>query len=69
MCLCLRFRLASRLAPLSSSPPCVTAGWHAGRVNRKKKEAKDWQDKEFWLTNLTTYQVSHVHGFAVNYFL
>ena len=66
MCVCLRFRLASRLAPLSSSPPCVAAGWHAGWVNRKKKGAKDKQEKEFWLTNLTTYQVYHVHGFAVH---
>ena len=66
MCVCLRFRLASRLAPLSSSPPCVAAGWHAGWVNRKKKGAKDKQDKEFWLTNLTTYEVYHVHGFAVH---
>ena len=66
MCVCLRFRLASRLAPLSSSPPCVAAGWHAGWVNRKKKGAKDKQDKEFWLTNLKTYQVYHVHGFAVH---
>ena len=65
MCVCLRFRLASRLAQLSSSPPCVVAGWYAGWVNRKKKGAKDRQDKEFWLTNLTTYQVYHVHGFAV----
>ena len=65
MCVCLRFRLASRLAPLSSSPPCVAAGWHAGWVNRKKKGAKDRQDKEFWLTNLTMLQVYHVHGFAV----
>ena len=66
MCVCLRFRLASRLAPLSSSPPCLAAGWHAGWVNRKKKGAKDKQDKEFWLTNLTTYQVYHVHGFVVH---
>ena len=66
MCVCLRFRLASRLAPLSSSPPCVAAGWHAGWVNQKKKGAKDKQDKEFWLTNLTTYRVYHVHGFAVH---
>ena len=66
MCVCLRFRLASRLAPLSSSPPCVAAGWLAGWVNRKKKGAKDKQDKQFWLTNLTTYQVYHVHGFAVH---
>ena len=66
MCVCLRFHLASRLAPLSSSPPCVAAGWHAGWVNRKKKGAKDKQEKEFWLTNLTTYQVYHVHGFAVH---
>ena len=64
--MCLRFHLASRLAPLSSSPPCVAAGWHAGWVNRKKKGAKDKQEKEFWLTNLTTYQVYHVHGFAVH---
>ena len=66
MCVCLRFRLASRLAPLSSSPPCVAAGGHAGWVNRKKKGAKDKQDKEFWLTNLTTYQVYHVQPFAVH---
>ena len=66
MCVCLRFRLASRLAPLSSSPPCVGAGWHAGWVHRKKKGAKDPQGKEFWLTNLTTYQVYHVHGFAAH---
>ena len=66
MCVCLRFRLASRFAPLSSSPPCVAAGWHAGWVNRKKKGAKDKQEQEFWLTNLTTYQVYHVHGFAVH---
>ena len=66
MCVCFRFRLASRLAPLSSSPPCVAAGWHAGWVNRKKKGAKDKQEKQFWLTNLTTYQVYHVHGFAVH---
>ena len=66
MCVCLRFHLASRLAPLSSSPLCVAAGWHAGWVNRKKKGAKDKQEKEFWLTNLTTYQVYHVHGFAVH---
>ena len=58
-------RCIPRLAPLSSSPPCVAAGWHAGWVNRKKKGAKDRQDKEFWLTNLTMYQVYHVHGFAV----
>ena len=64
--MCVRFCLASRLAPLSSSPPCVAAGWHAGWVNRKKKGAKDKQEKEFWLTNLTTYQVSQVHGFAVH---
>ena len=64
--MCLRFHVASRLAPLSSSPPCVAAGWHAGWVNRKKKGAKDKQEKEFWLTNLTTYQVYHVHGFAVH---
>ena len=69
MCVCLRYRLASRLAPLSSSPPYVAAGWHAGWVNRKKKGAKDRHDKEFWLTNLTTYQLYHVHGFAVSYFL
>ena len=66
MCVCLRFHLASRLAPLSSSPPCVAAGWHAGWVNRKKKGAKDKQEKEFWLTNLTTHQVYQVHGFAVH---
>ena len=66
MCVCLRFHLASRLAPLSSSPPCVAAGWHAGWVNRKKKGAKEKQEKEIWLTNLTTYQVYHVHGFAVH---
>ena len=66
MCVCFRFRLASRLAPLSSSPPCVAAGWHAGWVNWKKKGAKDKQEKEFWLTNLTTYQVYHLHGFAVH---
>ena len=66
MCVCLRFHLASRLAPLSSSPPCVAAGWHAGRGNRKKKGVKDKQEKEFWLTNLTTYQVYHVLGFAVH---
>ena len=64
--MCLRFHLASRLAPLSSSPPCVAAGWHAGWVNRKKKGAKSKQEKEFCLTNLTTYQVYHVHGFAVH---
>ena len=64
--MCLRFHLASRLAPLSSSPPCVAAGWHAGWVNGKKKGAKDKQEKELWLTNLTTYQVYHVHGFAVH---
>ena len=64
--MCLRFHLASRLAPLSSSPPCVAAGWHAGWVNRKKKGAKDKQEKDFWLTNHTTYQVYHVHGFAVH---
>ena len=51
------------------TPSCVAAGWHARWVNRKKKGAKDRQDKEFWLTNLTTYQVYHVHGFAVSYFL
>ena len=66
MCVCFRFRLASRLAPLSSSPRCVAAGWHAGWVNRKQKGAKDKQEKEFWLTNLTTYQVYHVPGFAVH---
>ena len=67
--MCLRFRLASRLAPLSPSPPYVAAGWHAGWVNRAKKGAKDRQDKEFRLTNLTTYKVYHVQGFAVRYFL
>ena len=66
MCVCFRFRLASRLAPLSSSPPCVAAGWHAGWVNRRKKGAKDKREKEFWLTNLSTYQVYHVHRFAVH---
>ena len=66
MCVCLRFRLASGLAPLSSSTPCVAAGWHAGWVNRKKKGAKERQDKECRLTNVTTYQVYHVHGFAVH---
>ena len=68
MCVCLRFRLASRLAPLSPSPPYVAAGWHAGWVNRTKKGAKDRKDKEFWLTNLATYQVYQVQGFAVRYF-
>ena len=66
MCVCLHFRHASRLAPLSSSPPCVAAGWHAGWVNRKRKGAKDKQDKEIWLTNLTRYQVYQIHGFAVH---
>ena len=65
MCMYLCFRLASRLAPLSPFPPFVAAGWHAGWVNWKKKGAKDRQDKEFWLTNLMTYQVFHVQGFAV----
>ena len=69
MCVCLRFCLASRLAPLFPSPPYVAAGWHAGGVNWKKKGAKDRQAKEFWLTNLRTYQVYHVQGFAVRYFL
>ena len=69
MCVCPRFRLASCLAPLSPSPSYAAAGWHAGWVNRKKKGAKDRQDKEFRLRNLTTYHVYHVQGFAVRYFL
>ena len=62
MCLCLHSRLASCLASLTSSPPYVAAGWHAGRVNKKKKGAKDRQDKQFRSTNLRMYQVYHFLG-------
>ena len=59
MCVYLHFRLASRLAPF---PPCVALGCHPGSVNRKKKGAKERQDKDFWSMNLTTYQVYHAHS-------
>ena len=55
MCECLCLRVASSLAPLSSSAPYVAAGWHARWVNRTEKGANDRKLKEFWLENLRTY--------------
>ena len=62
---------SSRLSPYTVVPlsPLWRSGWHAGWPNWKKKGAKDRQDKEFWLTNLTTYRVHHVQGFAVRFLL
>ena len=62
MCVCLCSGLVSRLAPLSPFSPCVGAGWHARWVNRKKKGAKDRQDKEFGLMNFTTYLIPGFKG-------
>ena len=71
MCVCLRFRLASCLAPFSSSPPCVAAGRHAGWVNRKKKGAKEPAGQRILVDephNVSSVPRSRVCGSCEHYF-
>ena len=66
MCVCL---FLSRLSPCTVLPlPSVCRNGVACRMGKsEEKRAKDRQDKDFWLTKFTTYEVFHVQGLVVRF--
>ena len=54
------------LLALHRCPPHPLVSQRGGMPDGSTGRRKGQQEKEFWLTNLTTYQVYHVHGFAVH---